>query len=225
VSKLISTNINIYEGDDRLFFERQLWSQNYDRVMGLDEVGRGCLAGPVVASGVILRPDVSHPGLRDSKQILHNERIEISEWVKENALFWYVSEVEPKVIDQINILQASFLAMMHCVECDDAKPEYLLIDGNRFVPCLIPHQCIVKGDNRSASIAAASILAKTTRDHIMQIHHENYPMYGWNRNVGYPTKTHFAALLQYGYTDLHRKSFSLRTEQPFTHLSNATNIG
>lgn len=219
MGKLISTDINIYEGDDRLHFERQLWGQNYSRVMGLDEVGRGCLAGPVVASGVILRPGESHPGLKDSKQVSKKDRIALSEWIKEKALFWYVAEIDPKVIDQINILKASFLAMMHCVECEDAKPEYLLVDGNRFVPCVIPHQCIVKGDNRSASIAAASILAKTARDEIMRINHEHYPMFGWDRNVGYPTRFHYEALQQFGYTELHRKSFSLRTEHPFTNVS------
>lgn len=184
-------------------------------MMGLDEVGRGCLAGPVVAAGVILEPGVAHEGLRDSKTLNESERDDMATWVKRNALYWHVAERSPSDIDRLNILGASLRAMLDCAERDGANADHLLVDGNRFTACLIPHTCIVKGDDRSASIAAASILAKTHRDHLMRVLHETYPEYSWDRNVGYPTKTHFEALERFGYTIHHRRSFALRTDRPY----------
>ncbi len=204
--------VNKKENPDRLHFERTLWSEGTLRVMGLDEVGRGCLAGPVVAAGVILKPGISHESLRDSKTIPEHERIELATWIKANVDFWCIVEKTPAEIDRINILWASIQAMMECAEHANANPDHLLVDGNRFTSCLIPHTCIVKGDNRSASIAAASILAKTHRDNLMKALHDEYPQYNWNRNVGYPTKAHFEALQIHGATVHHRRSFSLRTD-------------
>jgi len=204
--------VNKKDNMDRLHFERLLWSEGAHRVMGLDEVGRGCLAGPVVAAGVILQPGISHEKLRDSKTMPEYERIEMVEWIKENAAYWCISQKSPAEIDSINILWASIQAMLDCAEHENASPDHLLVDGNRFTSCLIPHTCIVKGDNRSVSIAAASILAKTYRDNLMRALHEEYPVYKWSNNVGYPTKAHFNALQQYGATIHHRRSFSLRTD-------------
>ena len=203
--------VNRKENPDRLFFERLLWDQGINRVMGLDEVGRGCLAGPVVAAGVILKPGISHDGLRDSKKMPEHERIAMSLWIKEHAVFWYISEKSPHDIERLNILGASIQAMLECAGQKEAQPDHLLVDGNRFTACLIPYTCVVKGDDRSASIAAASILAKTHRDQLMKELHHEYPHYHWNTNVGYPTKAHFEALQRYGITKHHRRSFALRT--------------
>jgi ribonuclease HII len=200
-----------FDQPDRLKLERALWESGCQRVMGLDEVGRGCLAGPVVAAGVILDPNRTHPSLRDSKLMSEKERRSLAEWITENAAFVHISVQGPATIDQINILNASIRAMLDCAEQDQAKPDYLLVDGNRFAPSLIPHTCVVKGDNLSASIAAASIIAKTYRDERMQELHAEIPLYGWDKNVGYPTKYHFDALERHGYTKYHRQSFSLRT--------------
>jgi ribonuclease HII len=206
---------NKKEIPDRLAFERSLWSQGLHRVMGLDEVGRGCLAGPVVAAGVILKPGISHESLRDSKTMTEVQRIEMVAWIKANALFWCISEKDTSEIDRVNILWASIYAMLDCAEHEEAKPDHLLVDGNRFTSCLVPFTCLVKGDNRSASIAAASILAKSHRDHLMRVLHEEYPQFKWSQNVGYPTKAHYEALQRYGATEHHRKSFSLRTDAVF----------
>jgi ribonuclease HII len=208
-------SVNQKEKPDRLHFERLLWGEGVSRVMGLDEVGRGCLAGPVVAAGVILIPGVSHEALRDSKTMPESERIEVADWIKQNAAFWCISEKSTAEIDRLNILGASIRAMLDCAEHADARPDHLLVDGNRFASCLIPHTCLVKGDNRSASIAAASIIAKTHRDHLMRKLHEEYPQYHWHKNVGYPTKAHFEALQVYGITRYHRRSFALRTDQEY----------
>ncbi len=137
----------------------------------------------------------------------------MADWVREHAVYWHVAQVEPVEIDRINILKASLKAMLVCVEQSDAKPQHLLVDGNRFTPCLVPYTCLVKGDDRSASIGAASILAKTARDEIMRGYHEQYPMYGWDTNVGYPTAAHFKGLEEFGHCVLHRKSFRLRSEK------------
>ncbi len=213
--KLVMQAVNKKENPDRLHFERLLWMQGANRVMGLDEVGRGCLAGPVVAAGVILKPGVSHDGLRDSKTLSEWERVDLSLWIKEHAAYWHIAEKSTSEIDRLNILGASIQAMLDCAEQDEACPDHLLVDGNRFTSCLVPHTCLVKGDNRSASIAAASILAKTYRDQLMRELHMEYPQYHWDRNVGYPTKAHFDALQKYGFTRHHRRSFSLRTDSPF----------
>jgi len=201
---------------DRYIFEKQLWSEGYRRVMGLDEVGRGCLCGPVVAAGVILNPEMEENlSLKDSKTIKKSGREALSTRIKNEALYWTIQSCSPAEIDELNILHASLKAMMKCAESDAAAPGYLLIDGNKTPGTMLPHTCLVKGDNRSASIAAASILAKVYRDELMVKLHQKYPFYGWDSNVGYPTKEHFAGLERHGYTDHHRMSFKLRTEKRF----------
>lgn len=199
---------------DRYGYEKTLWGEGYQRVMGLDEVGRGCLCGPVVAAGVILRKDTRlNERIADSKTLSSKIRKLLSKEIKENALFWTIESCSPVEIDELNILRASLKAMEKCTQAPKADPDFLLVDGNRFGTSLIPYTCIVKGDNKSVSIAAASILAKVYRDELMCKLHETYPFYGWKNNVGYPTKEHFEGLQKYGYTSHHRKSFSLRTSK------------
>ena len=204
------------EETDRYRFETLLSKEGYRHVMGLDEVGRGCLAGPVVAAGVILKPNDRIRGLRDSKKIPKNEREQLAIEVKSRALAWKIVEISPAEIDRQNILNASLLAMQTCAEASKPVPDYLLVDGNKYVNSLIPFRCIVKGDDKSASIAAASIIAKVYRDDLMIRLHNKYPFFGWDSNVGYPTKKHFNGLAKVGYTEYHRKSFKLRTETPFS---------
>ncbi len=199
---------------NRLKIEKSLWSQNYKRIMGLDEVGRGCLSGPVVAAGVILPPIMELSEYMDSKKINEKERVRLAQKVKDEALFWTVKSCTPAEIDDLNILNASIRAMIRCVEAE-GDPDYLLVDGNRYTASLIPYECITGGDDLSASIGAASILAKVYRDSIMKKLHLDFPYYGWNTNVGYPTKTHYKGLEKYGYTHHHRQSFKLRTKQEF----------
>lgn len=175
---------------------------------GCDEAGRGCLAGPVFASAVILPKNFQHPKLKDSKQLNEKTRLLLREIIEKEALAWSVAQVSNIEIDEINILNASFLAMHRAIEKLHITPELLLIDGNRFKTFnSIPHQCFVKGDSRFLSIAAASILAKTYRDEFMQNTHLQYPMYGWDKNKAYPTLQHRQAICQYGLTPLHRRSF------------------
>lgn len=181
---------------------------------GCDEAGRGCIAGPVFAAAVILSPDFSNPVLDDSKKLSAKKRDELRILIEQEALDWGVALVDEKEIDQINILNASFLAMHRALEKLQPVPEYLLIDGNRFKPYGdIPYSCIVKGDGMYASIAAASILAKTHRDEYMESLHQEYPQYGWAKNRGYPTRTHRKAICKHGLTPYHRRSFRLLDEQ------------
>ncbi len=176
---------------------------------GCDEAGRGCLAGPVFAAAVILSPDFHHPLLNDSKQINEKNRYILREYIEENVLAYAVGSVDNELIDKINILNASFLAMHIAVEQLDVKPQLLLIDGNHFNKYKnIKHKCIIKGDSIYQSIAAASILAKTYRDDYMKKIHLDYPDYGWNKNKGYPTKTHRQKVIEIGLSPFHRKSFS-----------------
>lgn len=197
--------------------EVRLWKQGFKRVMGLDEVGRGCLCGPVVAAGVILHPwSRLSEGVQDSKKLSKQKRTELANLIQRDAAFWVVKECSAMDIDQLNILRASLKAMVLCSESDAAVPDYLLVDGNRFTDTLIPSSCLVKGDSLSVSIAAASILAKVYRDARMQEAHLEYPQYGWNKNVGYPTKEHYRALSEYGITPYHRKSFKLGTHKVFS---------
>lgn len=200
---------------NRLEFEERLWSQGYTRIMGLDEVGRGCLSGPVAAAGVIFEPGTSIEGIRDSKALNLEERKQLSEIIKERALFWTVQYCSIEEIDRLNILWASLKAMQKCVDVDKAEPDYLLVDGNRYGGSVIPHSCLVKGDDRSMTIGAASILAKVHRDKMMIKLHEQYPYYGWDTNVGYPTQKHFEGLKKHGVTKYHRKSFNLRTDKEY----------
>lgn len=177
---------------------------------GLDEVGRGCLAGPVVAAAVILPPDYRHTLLTDSKQLTKEQRNVLKQEIKREALAWAVAQASHLEIDEINILQASFLAMHRAVNLLEFEPEHLLVDGNRFVPYpLIPHTCITKGDSLFLSIAAASVLAKTHRDELMERLAADFPQYGWATNVGYPTIQHRRALNEHGPTIHHRRSFRL----------------
>ncbi|GHB67801.1 ribonuclease HII [Persicitalea jodogahamensis] len=177
---------------------------------GLDEVGRGCLAGPVVAAAVILPPDYHHSSLTDSKQLSKEQRNALKNEIECEALAWAVAEASHLEIDEINILQASFLAMHRAVAQLRTMPEHLLVDGNRFVPYpLVPHTCITKGDSLFLSIAAASVLAKTYRDELMERLAADFPQYGWATNVGYPTIQHRRALKEHGPTVYHRRSFRL----------------
>lgn len=177
---------------------------------GLDEVGRGCLAGPVVAAAVILPSDYTHLILNDSKQLSRGQREKLREEIKRDALAWAVAEVSNTEIDQINIAKASFLAMHRAVDALTIRPEHLLVDGNRFINYpQIPHTCIVKGDTKFLSIAAASVLAKTYRDDLMEQLAIEFPHYGWARNVGYPTPVHRAAIREHGPCLWHRMSFRL----------------
>lgn len=177
---------------------------------GCDEAGRGCLAGPVFAAAVILPPDYNNPLLNDSKKLTEKQRLLLREQIQQDAEAWAVASVDNVGIDRLNILKASFHAMNLAVSKLDTKPQFLLIDGNRFVnETDIPFKCIVKGDATYQNIAAASILAKTYRDDFMCQLHDQYPQYGWNSNKGYPTAKHYNAIEQFGITPLHRKSFAL----------------
>lgn len=181
---------------------------------GCDEAGRGCLAGAVYAAAVILPPDFICETLNDSKKLTEKQRYELRPIIEKEAVAWAVGIVSPEEIDQINILNASFLAMHRAIEQLTVSPEYLLIDGNRFKPYPgIPHSCEVKGDGRFLSIAAASVLAKTYRDDYMNALHNQYPQYKWNENKGYPTKAHRAAIREFGATPYHRKTFQLLERQ------------
>ena len=180
--------------------EQQLWGEGFNRVMGLDEVGRGCLAGPVVAAGVILRPGTTIKGVRDSKKLTEKERVELAEIIKSESLFWTVKEGSLEEIERLNILWASLHTMQKCVEESGADPDYLLVDGNRYTTSLIPYTCVVKGDDKSVSIGAASILAKVYRDELMKKLDKEFPEFGWKKNVGYPTPVHKKALIEHGYT-------------------------
>lgn len=177
---------------------------------GLDEAGRGCLAGPVVAAAVILPRDFHHPFLTDSKQMTLRQRNELKRLVREYAIDYAIAEVDAAKIDEINILKASILAMHLAVDQLTERPEHLLVDGNRFYSYpLIPHTCIIKGDSKYFSIAAASILAKTHRDELLEKLAQEHPGYGWERNAGYPTLQHRKAILEKGLTNYHRKTFKV----------------
>lgn len=177
---------------------------------GCDEAGRGCLAGAVFAAAVILPPNFSHPLLTDSKQMSEKNRDLLRPIIEQNAIAWAVAQLNAPEIDQINILNASIAAMHKAIAALLVQPSFLLIDGNRFKPYPnIAHQCIVKGDSKYASIAAASVLAKTYRDEYMTRLDKEYPFYGWKNNKGYPTAAHRAAIEQHGTTPYHRLSFRL----------------
>ena len=180
---------------------------------GCDEAGRGCLAGPVSAAAVILPQGFYHPLLNDSKQVKEEHRDELRVYIEIHAVAWSVAMITHKEIDKINILRASFKAMHKAVKALQTKPSLLLIDGNRFAPYRgIKHHCIIKGDALFASIAAASILAKTHRDAYMKELHKRYPHYGWNENKGYGTLHHRKQIAQKGLSPYHRKTFSMGPE-------------
>lgn len=182
---------------------------------GCDEAGRGCLAGPVVAAAVMLPPRVRIPGLDDSKKLSPTQRAVLRRLIEEKALAWAVAVVEPAEIDTLNILRASFVAMHRALDALQQRPQHLLIDGNRFIPYHdLPHTCLIKGDGRFRSIAAASILAKTHRDELMTALHQQHPAYNWAVNKGYPTVDHRDALDRIGPCEHHRKSFRLSYAEP-----------
>ena len=177
---------------------------------GCDEAGRGCLAGPVFAAAVILPSDFQHPWLNDSKQLSEQQRDTLRDIIEKESLAWAVAELGPAEIDRINILQASLRAMHLALDALAKRPEFILVDGNKFHPYAgIPHLCVVKGDGKYASIAAASILAKTHRDEAMLRLHSEFPQYEWHRNKGYPTEIHREAIRQHGINIWHRRSFQL----------------
>lgn len=182
---------------------------------GCDEAGRGPLAGPVFAAAVILPPDFHHPWLNDSKQVTQKRREALRPIIEREAVAWAVTEVSAAEIDDINILNASIAGMQRSVLALKVRPDFLLIDGNRFKPFGgFAYQTVVKGDATYASIAAASVLAKTYRDDYMRRLAAEYPQYGWERNMGYPTREHVEAVKRYGYTPHHRRSFHLKELEP-----------
>ena len=181
---------------------------------GCDEAGRGCLAGPVCAAAVILPKNVIIPGLNDSKKLSKTKRDELRQWIESESIAWSVAMVWEKEIDVINILNASIKAMHVAVDNLDITPEFIAVDGNRFKPYPnIPHQTVIKGDGKYLHIAAASILAKTHRDAYMADLHAEFPMYNWQQNKGYPTMEHRNAVMQFGLSKHHRKSFKTTDPQ------------
>jgi ribonuclease HII len=196
-----------------LDYERRLWTDGYERVAGLDEAGRGCLAGPVVAAAVVLPAELEIPAIQDSKSLSETKRLEAREQIEERSVAHAISRCSPEEIDEINILQAALKAMRRAAAACDPAPDFLLVDGNQWNRSLTdapwPYETVVQGDATSQSIAAASILAKTERDAMMRDLHKKHPEYGWETNVGYPTQQHYDALAEYGATPYHRRSFTL----------------
>lgn len=181
---------------------------------GCDEAGRGCLAGPVYAAAVILPHDFENSILNDSKQMTEKQRYSLRPIIEQSAIAWALGVVTNEEIDDINILNASILAMHRAIDQLNIRPEFLLIDGNRFKPYHdIPYECMIKGDGRFLSIAAASVLAKTYRDDFMNEIDQKYPEYGWRKSKGYPTKAHRKAISEFGITSYHRKTFRLLPDQ------------
>ena len=192
----------------KLFYQTELVEA------GCDEAGRGCLAGPVFAAAVILPEGFFHEKLNDSKQVTEEDRYELRGFIEKHAISYQVASVDHEEIDRINILNASFKAMHLAIEQLKTKAKFLIIDGNRFTKYKrIPHQCIIKGDSQYASIAAASILAKTYRDDFMRNLHPDFPQYKWITNKGYGTLEHRKAIVEFGITPYHRKSFTLTNNQ------------
>lgn len=187
---------------------------DFDNECGTDEAGRGCLAGPVTAAAIILPKDFELELLNDSKQLSEKIREKLKPLIEEKAITFSVTHINPLVIDEINILNASIKAMQECVTKLNPVPSYIIVDGNRFKPINnIPFSTIIKGDSKFMSIAAASVLAKTYRDEYMNTIHEEFPMYNWKKNKGYPTIEHREAIKKYGTTKYHRMSFRLLPEQ------------
>lgn len=198
-----------------LQYETRIWSSGYRLLAGVDEVGRGCLAGPVVAAAVIFPPNVTVDGVRDSKTLSPRRRSELAEDIRKVALSVGIGICSPAEIDELNVFHASLEAMRRAVGSLSPAPDYLLIDGNRcFNGAACPAEAIVKGDRLCHAIAAASIIAKTTRDEIMHALHRDYPAYHWEHNVGYPTRAHYDALAEYGPSPHHRRSFRLFDPDP-----------
>lgn len=194
-----------------LSIEQSYWQKGYLHVAGIDEAGRGCLAGPVVAAATIFPQGFVLKDVNDSKKLSPQKRAELAKEITKTAISVGVGLCSPEEIDELNILWAAMEAMRRAVQNLTPAPHYLLIDGNRAFPdSPWPYETVIKGDARSFTIAAASIIAKTVRDDMMRCLHEDYPEYGWASNMGYPTKKHYEALARYGSTPLHRQSFRLR---------------
>jgi len=193
--------------EEMLTYEKELYSKGINNIAGIDEAGRGPLCGPVVAAAVILKPGDKIAYVNDSKKLSEKRREELFEIIKERALAYSVGIVDEKTIDEINILEATRLAMKKAVDGLDVKPEYVLVDAEKKVPIDVPYLPIVKGDAKSESIAAASIIAKVTRDHIMYELDKKYPEYDLAKNKGYGTAKHIEGIKEYGLTEIHRKSF------------------
>ncbi len=182
--------------------------------IGTDEAGRGCLAGPVTAAAILINDKLENELINDSKKLSIGSRKNLRSFIEEHNNLFSIAQVHENTIDEINILNASIEAMHKAISILSFEPEFIIVDGNRFKPYKqVPHQTIVKGDSKYLSIAAASILAKTYRDEYMLQLHEEFPMYGWDTNMGYPTKKHRAAILEYGPCKYHRKTFRLLPEQ------------
>lgn len=188
-------------------FEDETVQKGYKLICGVDEAGRGPLAGPVCAAAVILPPHIEIPGLNDSKKLTDKKRRELFPVICKHALAYGIAFSDEKEIDEINILQATFAAMKRAVDNLSVKPDYILVDGNKLPDFQIPAQYVVKGDSLSASIAAASVLAKVTRDDLMLKMAEQYPQYGFDIHKGYGTKAHYEALTKYGTSPIHRLTF------------------
>ncbi len=193
---------------DKLYWERCFWSRGFKLVAGLDEVGRGCLAGPVVAAAVIFDQDTYLPEVDDSKKISPKERERLFQIIQDRALATAVAVVSSDIIDEINILQASLLAMRDAVKKMSLIPDYLLIDGNQGIKIKIPQELLIGGDSRSHSIGAASIIAKVTRDRLMCDYQKMYPQFSFSAHKGYGTKKHRDELQRHGVLPIHRKSFA-----------------
>jgi len=205
--------VKIYTFIKNNFMLKLRFSQ-FEFECGTDEAGRGCLAGPVTAGAIILPDDFKLDLLNDSKQLSEKVRERLKPIIEEKAVSFAIIHLEPKIIDEINILNASIKAMQECIVKLNPTPLYIIVDGNRFKPIdNIPYSTIIKGDSKYMSIAAASVLAKTYRDEYMNKIHEEFPMYNWKQNKGYPTKEHREAIRKYGTTKYHRMSFRLLPEQ------------
>lgn len=188
-------------------FEEKAWQNGYSAVCGVDEAGRGPLAGPVCAAAVILPAGIVIDGLNDSKKLTEKKREALFDIITENAISWSVSLVDETVIDEINILQATYRAMQQAVEGLPLPADFVYVDGNRSEGLTLPHECVVSGDARIPSIAAASIIAKVTRDRLMRDFAVRYPAYGFEKHKGYGSRAHYAALLEHGPCPIHRRTF------------------
>ncbi len=198
-----------------LRIERRLWSSGHEYVAGVDEAGRGCLAGPVVAAAVVFSPGQRLRGITDSKLLTPERRETLAVRIRVRAIAVGVGQCTPEEIDRLNILWASMEAMRRALERLEPAPTYVLIDGNHVIPdAAWPVESVVGGDLKSQSIAAASIIAKVERDRLMREYGARYPVYDWESNVGYPTRAHYEALSEHGATPLHRKSFNLTNPYP-----------
>ena len=194
--------------------EEQLLAEGYAAVCGIDEAGRGPLAGPVVAAAVILAPGTEFPGVNDSKKLTEKKREALFDYIKENALAYGIGRASEQEIDEINILQATFLAMRRAVEALPVSADYALVDGNRIQGLDIPAECVIGGDGKVLSIAAASILAKVTRDREMRALAAQYPEYGFKKHKGYGTKAHYLAVAEHGTCPIHRRTFLKKVLNP-----------